>query len=120
MGNNQSTPEEASGAGTTVDFKELAEELSLPEEYLQNRLSGTETKEEAMTKLAKSSFEATKTADKLKGEKSSLMQERDKFAELAKGSLKTNEPPTSKKSGYGRFLDNRRRAENTGSGKGSR
>jgi len=100
--NNQNTQTgSVSGAGK-LDFKALAEDLGTPEEFLRSRLSGEETMEEAKTKLAKSTYEATKTTDQLKGEKSSLLQERDRFREMAEKSLEgKSEPPVNKKTGTG-------------------
>jgi hypothetical protein len=94
----QSTPnDKASGAGTDLDIEALAKELGQPEETLRKRLSGKETKEEALFKFAKSGFESINTTERLKGEKSAIMAERDKFAELAQGSLEEKTPSVSEK-----------------------
>jgi hypothetical protein len=94
---DQNTQDKTASGSGKVDINVLAKELGTPEEFLQTRLTGEETRDEALLKLSKSTVEATKMTDQLKGEKSALLKERDSFRELAEKSLKqTTEPPTGK------------------------
>jgi hypothetical protein len=88
---NQDTSKETPEKGT-LDLDLLAKELDVDKKLLENSLTGNETREEALTKLAKKSANAQKEMSKTKQEKVDLEKQLENFVkETTKKSIEAED-----------------------------
>lgn len=94
---DQDTPKKAPEKGT-LDLDLLAKELDVDKKLLENSLTGDETQEEALKKLAKKSANAQREMSKTKQEKADLEKQLEDFAkETTKKAVETEEETEVKK-----------------------